>query len=175
MIDGLEIRASAPSELHAIEALYTDAFPSEDLSPLVRDLLTLQQGVLSLIGTVGSCLIAHVIFTKGCVDLANSDVALLGPLAVASAWQRKGVGSCMVRSGLQRLQHDGIGSVLVLGDPAYYQRFGFSPGANVDPPYALPKEWADAWQCLALDGTGTLAGGTLSLPKPWLRKELWMP
>jgi putative acetyltransferase len=175
MIDGYEIRASTSDDLHAIEALYLAAFPEEDLLPLVRDLLKCQHEVLSLIGTVGASLIAHVIFTKCAVEGLRSDVALLGPLAVAPDWQRKGAGSRIVRHGLQQLQHDGVNQVFVLGNPAYYSRFGFSMESCVVAPYPLPAEWGAAWQSITLDGVVASASGTLSLPKPWLRKKLWSP
>lgn len=175
MNDGFEIRASTPVDLHAIETIYPDAFPNEDLLPLTRDLLRHQNEVLSLVGTVGPSLIGHVIFTKCSVDRRRSNVALLGPLAVASACQRKGVGSLMVRKGLQRLQHDGISQVLVLGDPAYYGRFGFLPETRIAPPYTLPAEWDTAWQSIRLGDVDAFADGRVRLPKPWLHKELWAP
>lgn len=175
MIEGFEIRASTPGDLEAIEAVYPDAFPNEDLVPLVRDLLIGQDDVLSLVGTVASSLIAHVIFNKCSARGATSDMVLLGPVAVASAWRKRGVGSLIIRNGLQRLQHDGISRVFVLGDPAYYGRFGFATETNVAPPYTLPAEWHDAWQSIRLgDGDNPLSG-TICLPKPWLRKALWAP
>lgn len=175
MIDDFEVRASTPGDLDAIEAIYPDAFPNEDLVPLVRDLLTGQNDVLSLVGTVGSSLIAHVIFTKCSVRGSPLEVALLGPVAVAPAWQKRGAGSRIIRSGLQRLQHDGMRRVFVLGDPAYYGRFGFSPEANVAPPYTLPSEWGDAWQSIRLGAGDDPASGTICLPKPWMREDLWAP
>ncbi len=175
MIEGFEIRASTPGDLHAIEAVYPDAFPNEDLVPLVHDLLRGQHDVLSLLGTVASSLIAHVIFTKGRVAGSPLGVALLGPVAIASAWQGRGAGSHIIRNGLERLQHDGIRRVFVLGDPAYYGRFGFAPEANVTTPYALPAEWVDAWQSVQLGDGDAPASGTICLPKPWLREDLWAP
>ena len=175
MIDGFETRASTPDDLQAIEVVYLAAFPEENLLPLVRDLLKYQREVLSLVGTNGPSLIAHVIFTKCTVEKRRSDVALLGPLAVAPVWQRKGAGSQIVRHGLQQLQRDGVNQVFVLGDPAYYRRFGFAMESHVVAPYPLPAEWGTAWQSIMLAGAAAAASGTLSLPKPWLRKELWAP
>lgn len=175
MIESLSVRASTSGDLDAIEALYLDAFPEEDLLPLVRDLMTLHHGVLSTVGSVDSTVIAHVIFTNGSVDQSGSIAALLGPLAVASRWQLKGVGSHLIGDGLQRVQHKGIGHVLVLGDPRYYRRFGFSPEVHVAPPYPLAAEWRGAWQGLKVGDGDKLSGGTLQLPQPWQRKDLWMP
>lgn len=173
MIDCLRIRASTPGDLAAIEALYADAFPQEDLLPLVQDLLKHEDDVLSLIGTVSASLIAHVMFTKGGVGGNRLHVALLGPLAVAPVWQRKGAGSLIVRDGLQRLRHDGIGHVFVLGDPEYYGRFGFTPETNVAPPYPLPAQWKGAWQSMHLGDAAAISPGTLQLPELWRHKKYW--
>lgn len=65
--------------------------------------------------------------------------------------------------------------VFVLGDPAYYGRFGFAPERGVAPPYPMPEEWADAWQSVGLDGTDSPRRGTLNVPSVWRRESLWGP
>ncbi len=175
MMDDFDIRASIRDDLHEIEEIYRNAFPDEDLLPLIRDLQAYPNEVISLVGTAGSLLIAHVAFTKGSIDECRRNVALLGPLAVTPAWQQKGAGSLFVRYGLQRLQQHAINRVFVLGDPAYYSRFGFAREVNIAPPFPLPSQWRDAWQSLRLGDADEPAGGTLCLPDPWLRKDLWSP
>lgn len=49
----------------------------------------------------------------------------LAPLAVASARQRRGLGAALVHRGLEAARATGFHAVLVVGDPAYYTRFGF--------------------------------------------------
>jgi putative acetyltransferase len=100
--------------------------------------------------------------------------ALLGPLAVAPGWQRRGIGTALVRDGLRRLREIGATQVLVLGDPAYYGRFGFRPESGVIPPGPVPPQWREAWQSLAL-GDGAVGRGRLDVPPPWRRPELWTP
>ena len=175
MIHGIEIRNSLPEDLPAIEELYRDAFPTEDLLPLVRELLAGRSDVLSLVATLDAAHIAHVIFTKCSVDGNDAKAALLGPLAVAPAQQKKGIGSAIVRKGFLRLKDDAITNVFVLGDPAYYGRFGFAAERNVAPPYTLPAEWKDGWQSVTLADAAPLSCGAIRLPAPWLRKELWLP
>ena len=63
----------------------------------------------------------------------------------------------------------------VLGDPAYYGRFGFVPEESVTPPYPLPEEWADAWQSLRREPATILEDGALSLPAAWMDPALWGP
>lgn len=170
-----DIRPSAVADRAAIEALYSDAFPDEDLVPLVHDLLALGDGVLSLVGVRDALIVGHAMFTRCSVGAEAPHAVLLGPVAVASAWQRKGVGSRLIRDGIGRLRGEGIRCVFVLGDPTYYARFGFLPDADVEPPYRLPAQYAGAWQSLRLNPAETLATGTLVVPEPWRRENLWQP
>ena len=175
MLEKIEIRESLSSDIASIEKLYQDAFPNEDLLPLVRELLPKTPIVLSLVGTIGTSLVGHVIFTTCGIAGNTHKVALLGPLAVATSWQRQGIGKAIVRAGLQRLDNTGVVQVYVLGDPAYYGRIGFVPEVAVTPPYPLPEEWDGAWQSINLHSTEPPGRGRLSVPQPWLQPALWAP
>ena len=89
--------------------------------------------------------------------------------------QRKGIGSSLIREGLNRLKRDGVAHVYVLGDPAYYGRSGFRTETGVAPPYPLPEEYRDAWQSLSLPSAPLPGHGTLLLPKVWMQPALWGP
>ena len=175
MLSEFEIREIAEADISGIESLYPQAFPDEDLVPLVRDLLSDPDVAISLVGTVGSQIAGHAIFTKCCILENGIKAALLGPLAVAPAWQSQGIGSAIVRAGLSRLKDEGVNLVLVLGDPAYYSRFGFAPETPVQPPYPLPDEWQGAWQSLYLDGKKLSRSGKLAVPPQWQKRALWAP
>ena len=176
MIENLEIRESADADALAIDRLYADAFPDEDLRPLVKDLQNDKQRVFCLVGIAHEQLAGHVAFTACRVIGQDHRLALLGPLAVASAWRRRGIGSALVRTGLQRLKGDGTVRVFVLGDPAYYSRFGFRRETGVVPPYPLAAEWLEAWQAIDLaDRDSPPLQGALCLPLPWRREALWSP
>jgi putative acetyltransferase len=175
MSDKLETRESVKADAAAIEALYSEAFPDEDLLPLVRDLLQDARIAVSLVGAIDLLIVGHVIFTKCGVVGNNIKAALLGPLAVAPAWQRRGVGSAIVRAGLQRLKDQDVSLICVLGDPRYYSRLGFLPDALIDPPFPLPVEWSGAWQSQYLDKTTEPCTGRLTVPSQWLQPTLWAP
>jgi putative acetyltransferase len=174
-METIEIRESVPGDLAAIEVLYPDAFPDEDLLPLVRELLQDASVAFSLVGIIGSSLVGHIVFTRCSVAGGSDKVALLGPLAVTPAWQRQGIGSAIVRAGLQRLENAGATHVYVLGDPAYYGRLGFVPEARVAPPYPLPPAWRGAWQSMSLRSAERSRQGKLCVPQPWLQPALWAP
>lgn len=175
MIDKSEIRESLPNDVTLIEELYPKAFPDEDLLPLVRELLREDSVVLSLVGISDRALVGHAMFTICSIAGRRDKVALLGPLAVAPDRQRQGIGSAIVCAGLRRLEDAGTRQVYVLGDPAYYGRFGFEPDHGVLPPYPLPKEWQGAWQSLGLRDSGPPLCGKLSVPQSWRRPDLWAP
>ena len=166
------IRETKSGEAAQVLALYPLAFEEEELRPLVSDLLGETSGVLSLAGFEGEEIIAHVIFTD-CGTKLHGEGALLAPLAVHPKVQRLGWGSAVVREGLDRLTERGASQVFVLGDPGYYERFGFLPERDVLPPYPIPEAYADAWQSLTLDGREPLAAGPLHLPSPWMDESLW--
>ena len=175
-MEDIDIRESRPEEFAAIESLYLDAFPEEDLLPLVEALLAGKADVISLVGYQNSSLAGHVIFTIcGTTESEEVKVGLLGPLAVASDRQRQGIGSALVRAGLKRLEQAGVRHVCVLGDPKYYGRFQFIPGAPIAPPYPLPAEWRGAWQSMSLGSDSSLPSGVLAVPEPWQRPALWAP
>jgi len=175
MIEKIGIRKSQPNDIPLIEKLYPNAFPDEDLLPLVRELLGEEAIVLSLVGIADKALMGHAILTTCGIVGRTDKVALLGPLAIAPTWQRRGIGSAIVRAGLRQLQDGGTIQVYVLGDPAYYRRFGFAPDDGVTPPYPLPEEWRGAWQSLSLRGSKPPLRGTLSVPQPWRQHALWVP
>lgn len=171
-----DIRPSVPDHAAQIEQLYRETFPDEDLVPLVRDLLAQGPRCLSLVAIESSAVIGHVAFTRceveGCPGVA---AALLGPLAVAPSKQGRGIGSVLVRAGLDRLAGEGIGRVLVLGDPNYYGRFGFMTETEVTTPYPIPQVWRTAWQSLIVGTSEIVCAGRLLVPPPWQRAELWAP
>ncbi|MGL6182244.1 MAG: GNAT family N-acetyltransferase [Aestuariivirga sp.] len=175
MIDLPDIRDSRPADVAALETLYPDAFPAEDLLPLVKDLLNDERIRSSLVAVIDGAVVGHVIFTHCGLKGRSERVALLGPLAVASKWQRKGLGRALVQTGLQRLRTGGTREVFVLGDPAYYSKLGFLPTADVAPPYALPPAWHGAWQVQRLEAAASPLQGGLAVPDPWLKPQLWMP
>lgn len=175
MSDKLEIRESTQSDVAAIELLYPEVFPDEDLLPLVRNLLQDVAIAISLVATIDSQTVGHAVFTKCGVIGTRVNAALLGPLAVARSWQGQGIGSAIVRNGLQRMADSNVTIVCVLGDPAYYSRFGFAPDTLVEPPYRLPAEWSDAWQSQCLSDIAKPCAGKLSVPPQWRQPGLWAP
>ena len=82
---------------------------------------------LSLVFEEAGGIVGHVLFSRALLDAPRQLVAVqtLSPLAVAPPWQRRGIGSALVRAGLQRLDERGVPLVFLEGDPDFYARAGF--------------------------------------------------
>ncbi|WP_167740278.1 GNAT family N-acetyltransferase [Parasedimentitalea huanghaiensis] len=173
----IEISDVLPENSGDIEQLYRDAFPDEDLVPLVKKLLVSGDDVLSLTATKGGNLVGHAVFTTCGIAVENetSDhrVALLGPVAVLAALQKQGIGGRMIQEGLERLTVAGIAQVFVLGDPSYYSRFGFQEDGFIIPPYPLTEQWRPAWQSKSLQNDMQVQSGILTVPVAWKDASLW--
>ncbi len=166
-----EIRLASQDDAERVLALYPLAFPDEDLTGLVAELLA-HSDVVSLVATADDRLIAHAAFSH-CGSTANSaKLVLLGPIAVHPNHQRDGLGKALIEAGARHHTDVGFSEMLVLGDPDYYQHRGFDTRAGIAPPYPLKSEWAEAWRSRLLSGDAR-ATGTLTVPQPWQQAALW--
>ena len=174
----IAIREEASVDRAIIEALYPQAFPGEDLLPVLGELWQDPEHVLALVATIEGELVGHAVFTRCSLAPEGAAIALLGPVAVRPDHQGAGVGSALIRDGFRRLSEEDAAMICVLGDPNYYGRFGFEPSAAVEPPYTapeLPAEWEGAWQSIALRETGKHLQGRLVVPAAWDHESLWLP
>ncbi len=173
MDERFDIRETIAEDFAKVLSLYPLAFPDEELRPVVSALMEGEYDVLSMAAFESDELVAHVLFTRFDQPQQGQRCALLAPLGVIPSHQKKGLGSLIVRAGLEQLTELSVGAVFVLGDPTYYQRFGFEPDRQVLPPYPIPQEYADAWQSMLLTKPFALEAGPIALPEPWLDPALW--
>lgn len=167
------IRLVRPNEIDEVLTLTRAAFPDEDLVPLMRQLLS-HEAVLTLVAETDGAISGFICWTRCRVADDAGVLALLGPLAAHPDLQRQGIGGALIRAGLQKMRDEGAVRSVVLGDPAYYGRFGYGVEENISTPYPLPEEWHGAWQGLALSEDAQ-PQGQLTVPEPWQPKELWLP
>ena len=96
--------------------------------------------IVSAVAIVGSRIVGHVAFSPVTID---EHLALaLAPVAVEPEFQRQGVGAALIRWGLDECRRSGHGIVVVLGEPAYYGRFGFTSASRfgINCPFPVPSE-----------------------------------
>jgi predicted N-acetyltransferase YhbS len=178
------VRPTTDRDLTAVLDAHRRAFGADqgqEIVDLVRDLLNDQTAmpVLSLAAVADAGIVGHVLFTAVSVQGSEEQAVarILAPLAVLPEHQRKGVGGALINEGLKRLADAGVELVFVLGDPAYYGRFGFSPAGvlGLEATHPIPAEYEDAWmtQALAPDVLGRVRGrvrcaDVLNEPRHWL-------
>lgn len=167
------IRRTQNYDTEQIKELYFNAFPEEDLLPLVQELYQDKINVLSFAFDEHNNIIGHIYFTECHIADYSLKLALLGPIAVTREKQKQGIGSLLINYGLHYLSNNNFEKVLVLGDPNYYGRFGFIQEQNIQPAYPIPKEWQSAWQSIALSEKIANCKGQLLVPKPWQNSKLW--
>jgi len=135
--------------------------------------------VLSLVAVRQGRIVGHVLFTPAMVETTGKPVtsSILAPLAIHPAFQRQGIGGGLIESGFAALRDSDVELAFVLGDPAYYSRFGFEPVGHRGPtaPYPLPPAYADAWMVFALHpgGLGGVEGRVRCAPA-LDHEELWI-
>lgn len=176
----LRIRTATDSDLPAIREIHARAFGQDTEARLTRAILAdpTAQPTLSLLAEEDGRPQGHILFSK--VRLTEPDsgrpATILAPLAVVPEAQGKGGGGLLIEAGLQRLRDDGIDLVFVLGDPGYYQRFGFQSAdcVGLDAPYPLPEERIEAWRVRALrDDVIGRVHGKVACCEALMEPELW--
>lgn len=124
---GIVIRDEQSRDHRSIETLLDEAFAGEPVGRLVADLRRDGDLHLSLVAEVEGLVVGHIGFSLVAIAGPRARVYQLSPLAVEARFRRRGIGSTLVRSGLDRCRALDADAVLVLGNPDYYTRFGFDP------------------------------------------------
>jgi putative acetyltransferase len=144
-----QIRLEQPDDADSIRQIVVAAFGREAEARLVERLRASGKIVRALVAEEQGRLLGHVAFSKIEIGGNGAPALSLAPLAVMPAFQRLGIGSALVSAGLQQLRMGGQQRVVVVGDPAYYPRFGFVPASRfgLECPWPVP---AEAFMAIAL-------------------------
>jgi predicted N-acetyltransferase YhbS len=123
----MQIRNERFSDFDAREALLDNAFGESRYrksSERLREDRLPAEG-LSFIASEGRRVIGTArLWNVACGN--GSSALLLGPVAVAEDCRSRGLGAALVRRAVQAARKLGYGAVILVGDPEYYSRFGFS-------------------------------------------------
>lgn len=163
----VDIRPEIRSDERAIDAVHRQAFGGEDEVAMVRDLRAGDTYVpeLSLVAVEGGRVVGHVLFSVVAFvpdgDGPEVPILSLAPLGVLPAVQQQGIGSRLVDTGLRRASTRPEPFVVVLGIPAYYPRFGFTPASAQGIRCPFPGAPDDAYLVRRLPGFRPVGPGTV--------------
>ena len=129
----LSIRPEQTDDIKAIRAVNEQAFGQKAEADLVGALRQNQKIIASLVAVDRGRIIGHILFSP--VTIAGRTrmyypSAGLAPMAVIPKRQREGIGTQLVEAGLRACRETGYNSVMVLGHPDFYPRFGFVPASR---------------------------------------------
>jgi Predicted acetyltransferase len=159
-MDSFFIRSETPSDIPAIDTVNCEAFGQDGEARLVRALRNGGDYIpgTSLVAVHEGKIIGHILFAPISIDSEDTSVpaVALAPLSVLCEYQCRGVGSGLVEEGLKICRRLGHRIVIVVGHPAYYTRFGFTPAPvrGIRAPFPCRNEVFMAYPLVegALDG-----------------------
>jgi putative acetyltransferase len=148
------IRDQTAGDFAAVHELVIAAFKTMPYAcgreQFVMDALwTSGAATVALVAEDGGAIVGQVAFSK--VMIGGADVGWhgCGPVSVLPERQKQGIGSTLMRAGLERLRALGSKGCVVVGDPNYYPRFGFENTPDMFEPGVPPE----VFMALVLDGT----------------------
>ncbi len=167
----LEIRPAQPADRASIRRVVEAAFADhgEQVAAMVDALDAARRTRLSLVAEYDGAVVGQAQLSQSWVDARERlvEVLVLSPLGVLPELQNQGIGSKLVAAALAAARELGAPAVFLEGDPDYYSRLGFEPGAahGFTPPSArIP---APAFQVVVLDAEAVLPGALVYCDAFW--------
>jgi putative acetyltransferase len=124
----MSIRTATPRDRDAIRLVEEHAFGQQAEAGLVDALVAEGDAVVELVAEEDGHVVGHVLFSRLYVEDGGREfpAVALAPLAVEPSMHRSGIGGALVREAHVRLRQAGETLAIVLGEPAYYGRFGYA-------------------------------------------------
>jgi putative acetyltransferase len=131
----IDVRDESPHDWKTVYQVVSTAFGQSAEADLVEKLREAGDSVVSLVADDDGQIVGHALLSK--MDAPFTALAL-APVSVIPGRQRRGIGSALIKQAVSHARSEGWAAIFVLGDPNYYQRFGFDSeaAAGFGSPYA---------------------------------------
>ncbi|MGZ8600524.1 MAG: GNAT family N-acetyltransferase [Actinomycetota bacterium] len=129
------VRPETPEDHEVSVEVERAAFDSDEEASIVEAVRN-EEASFALVAEEDDIVVGHVQLSRGWVG--DTPVLVLGPIGVLPDRQRRGIGSALMRHGLEEARARREAAVILFGEPGFYRRFGFEPGVTfgVPNPYA---------------------------------------
>lgn len=136
----LAIRSEEKADHSRVFEILTAAFERSNEANLVEVLRSSAEPYISIVAEEDGRILGHIFFSPVEIESSGepSGLAGLAPVAVDPAHQGLGIGGALIRAGLERCRELGWQAVFLVGDPAYYARFGFALASPMRFSYGNP-------------------------------------
>lgn len=124
------VRDETKADHAGIDAVLSNAFPGSGEANLVARLRENDHLAISLVAVEGGDIVGHIAFSPVTIGDEPTSGFGLAPVAVVSSRQGSGIGSRLIDAGLDACRRANGSFVVVLGEPAYYHRFGFTKASD---------------------------------------------
>ena len=126
----MKIRDEKPSDIEIITEVTIAAFAdcpygNHTEQFIIHALRNAAALTVSLVAEIDGTVVGHIAFSPVTISGQNCNWYGMGPVSVRPDYQRQGIGKSLIEEGLKRLKISGAKGCVLVGDPAYYERFGF--------------------------------------------------
>jgi putative acetyltransferase len=161
----MELRAERDQDRGAVGELHRRAFGDDGdrVATLVEALRRDDPAARSFVAEQDGRVVGSVMFTRSLLDAPRKlvTVQVLSPVGVLPEYQKRGIGTALIRHGIAEMDRLGVPLVFLEGDPGYYSRIGFVAGGDLGfrkPSLRIPDAAFQVWKLSAYEPwmTGTL-------------------
>lgn len=170
-MQSITVRPENSDDIRAIDVVHISAFGGDAEAQLVS---TLRESVdynreLSLVAELGGRIVGHALLTRVLLRRHGEEKHLLalGPMSVVPSQSHRGIGSKLIQASILLAREKGYGSIVVLGHPEYYKRFGFVLAKGLGVTCNLPAP-EDALTVMEIVDGNLEGGGHIEYPEPFV-------
>jgi putative acetyltransferase len=165
------VRPETAEDVRAIDVVHISAFGGDAEAQLVSALRASNtyNRELSLVAELGGRIVGHVLLTRVPLRKGGTEkkVLALGPMSVVPSQSHRGIGSELIQASMKLAREKGYGSIVVLGHPEYYKRFGFLPAKDRQVTCNLPAP-EEALTVYEVEPGNLSGGGHVEYPEPFV-------